>query len=404
MTKIHSYEASGDTSGSTSEGWTATSQKSAEGLPPLGPSPFQQSFKNRSVSRWLLVCGAWVSGVILVGAITRLTESGLSMTKWKPLSPTPPRTPEEWEEEFQEYLKSVEGQQRGPNMSMEEFQFIFFWEWFHRVLARGIGVVFAGPLIYFASRGYIKQASPRFKFGLGGVFFLGGCQGAMGWYMVKSGLSKSTLLDPEAKATVSAYRLAAHLTLAFTILSTLTGMAFSLRVPTLPTAAIKSKGVGMLRRVAVGTTGLMFTTAVSGAFVAGLDAGLLYNDTFPLMGEGVIPPWEDLTYKQPLIRNIFENGSAAQLWHRLMAGATTVAIISLNVAARRTALVVTYPHIRKSLNVVNTILGGQILLGVGTLLTYVHTHVAATHQAGALTLLTSLIYFCALLFSKGRVL
>ena len=358
---------------------------------------------NISVSRWLFGCAGVVAGVVVVGGITRLTESGLSIVEWKPLAGVvPPLTEQAWLEEFERYKKFPGFQQR-PDTTLSQFKYIFFWEWFHRFLARSLGVAFGIPAVYYASRGRFT-GHQGFQASLVGLFCLGGCQGALGWYMVKSGLNKN-LLDKRQKATVSAYRLASHLSLAFTIYVGMLTLAFSLRLPHYKlTFAKHLSSIKMLRGVAHGATGLMFVTAISGAFVAGLDAGLLYNDTFPLMGTGVIPPIEDLTALSPLWRNLFENHSMAQLWHRLMAGGTTCGIIALNVMARRSGVYPSVPLVARSLKLVNAALTIQVLLGMMTIMTYVHLHVAASHQAGSLVLLTSLVYLSCILSSRGRAL
>jgi cytochrome c oxidase assembly protein subunit 15 len=332
-----------------------------------------------------------------VGGITRLTESGLSIVDWRPVTGViPPITEEEWLTEFEKYKNSPEFKQKS-SMNLHQFKEIFFWEWFHRVLARSIGVVYGLPLLYYAARGTFKGRS-LFLATLVGILGLGGCQGALGWYMVKSGLDPK-LLDEKRKATVSAGRLAAHLTLAFIIYSSMLRIGLGLRYA--PAQAFQGKvPVQLLARWCFA---VMFSTAISGAFVAGLDAGLLYNDGFPLMGGRVIPPVEDLLPLTPPWRNFFEHGPMAQLWHRFMAGTTTASILMLNVAARRHRA--TLPvAVSKALKGVNHALGLQVVLGIAALLSYVATPVAASHQAGSLLLLTMLIRLCAILGSKGLVL
>jgi len=350
---------------------------------------------NKTVARWLYATSAFVGGIVVVGGITRLTESGLSIVEWKPIrGVVPPITAADWDEEFTKYKQFPEFQQK-PDMTLDEFKFIFFWEWFHRVLARSVGVVYGAPLVYFMARGYFK-GNPKFLAKLFGCMLLGAGQGAMGWYMVKSGLKKE-LLDERKKATVSAYRLAAHLSLAFLIFSCVLRLGLSLKVR--PVYVPNPVLLHMARL----TTGTMFVTAVSGAFVAGLDAGLLYCDTFPLMGEGVFPPAEDVTRLNPPIRNLFENGTAAQLWHRVMAGTTTWFVLTLNWTARRHRA--TMPlQVRKALKGVNHALAFQVLLGFATLLTYVSTPVAALHQLNSMALLGMLIRLCASMTRRAPVM
>ena len=244
----------------------------------------QKNYRNWAVSSWLFFTAGMVGGVVVVGGMTRLTESGLSIVDWRPVTGViPPRTQNEWEEEFAKYQHSPEFKQKS-HMTLDEFKTIFYWEWGHRVLARSLGIVYGVPMVYFLTRGYFK-GHPMMKVGLAGLFALGGAQGAMGWYMVKSGLDPK-LLDENKKATVSAYRLAAHLTLAFLLYASMARIAMGLRLP----AAVNFPGKFAVQNMSRISTGVMFTTAISGAFVAGLDAGLLYSDGFPLMGGRVMPP------------------------------------------------------------------------------------------------------------------
>lgn len=404
----------------------ATAGNSAEGLPTPEPH-FVASRRNKQLSRWLFGCCGIVATVVVVGGITRLTESGLSIVEWKPISGViPPLNEAQWQAEYERYKQFPEFQQKS-SMTLEEFKFIFFWEWFHRALARSIGVVYGVPLLYFTARG-VFRGHGGFAGHLYGCLALGGAQGALGWYMVKSGLDKKMLDDGKQKATVSSYRLAAHLSLAFAIYVGLLHAAISLRVPS---AGVTCAGFAhngrRLKRAARATLGVMFVTAVSGAFVAGLDAGLLYNDTFPYMGVSWVPPIEDLTVLSPLWRNPFENGMAAQLWHRIMAGSTVGCVALLNVIAscdlvpRNSAaaaattsgascggsgpLVAAHAQrVATALRLVNYSVLTQATLGLVTLLTYVDVPTAAAHQAGSVVLLSSLVHLVAVLTCRGRVL
>lgn len=353
--------------------------------------------RNRHARRWLFASSALVFGVVCVGGITRLTESGLSIVEWRPVTGIrPPLTDEEWAAEFAKYQKSPEFAQR-QNMTVDEFKMIFFWEWAHRLMARTIGIVYGVPLVYFFARGYFKGKGllgPT----LIGLLGLGGAQGAMGWYMVKSGLDPK-LLDERKKATVSAFRLAAHLTLAFIIYAGMMRISFGLGNPVLE----KFKGKMPIQFFARTSFSVMFVTAISGAFVAGHDAGLLYNDGFPFMSGGIFPPDDHIYVYDPAWRNLFENGACSQLWHRLMAGTTTTSIVLLNLACM--AYKNTVPtQVKGALRAVNAMLVVQVLLGFSALLSFVSIPIAAAHQAGSLLLLTKLIRLCALLGSKGIVL
>ena len=357
----------------------------------------QRNYRNWAVSSWLYFTGAMVGGVVVVGGMTRLTESGLSIVDWRPVTGViPPRTDAEWEAEFGKYKHSPEFKQKS-SMTLDEFKTIFFWEWGHRALARSLGIVYGVPMVYFLARGYFA-GHPVLKLGLAGLFMLGGAQGALGWYMVKSGLDPK-LLDEKKKATVSAYRLAAHLSLAFLLYSSMMRIGMGLRLPASPSFPGKFSVQSMSRI----STGVMFTTAISGAFVAGLDAGMLYSDGFPLMGGRIAPPLEELTTIDPWYRNLFENPVAAQTWHRVMAGTTTCCILLTNVVARRPGASVPWA-VKKALWVVNGALVLQVSLGVATIVTQVHIHTAASHQFGSMVLLTALIRLCAVLGSRGTIL
>jgi cytochrome c oxidase assembly protein subunit 15 len=352
------------------------------------------SARNIAVSRWLFGSCALVGGIVVVGGITRLTESGLSIVEWKPIRGViPPITQAQWEEEFAKYKQYPEFQQK-PDMTLAEFQSIFFWEWLHRVLARSMGIVYGVPLAYFMAKGYFSSHR-MFNLKLFGCLALGGGQGLLGWYMVRSGLDNG-LLEKKKKATVSAYRLAAHLSLAFTIYACMLRLAFSLRIQSV---YVPNPIFATVARICTAT---MFVTAISGAFVAGLDAGLLYCDTFPYMGESWLPPVEDVITMTPMLRNLFENPSAAQLWHRTMAGTTTWFILTMNY--------IFYSHndkmpaqVRKALKGVNHALAFQVLLGFATLMSYVATPIAVLHQMNSMALLTMLVRLCATVARRPRI-
>ncbi|GET90197.1 cytochrome oxidase assembly protein-like protein [Leishmania tarentolae] len=373
------------------------SRLSAAAASSAAAKPWVAPPHNRSVAHWLYISAACVGAVVWFGGVTRLTESGLSLVEWKPISGVrPPLTDEEWEKEFCHYQEFPEFKQK-PNMTLKEFQFIFFWEWAHRVLARSLGLVFGGPLLYYAGRGYFK-GNGKFLAGLIGILGLGAAQGFMGWYMVRSGLDNK-LLEERRKATVSAYRLAAHLILAFTIYSFMLRMGYGLKMPVMVPFPRMAK-VQLWSRLSFA---MMFVTAISGAFVAGLDAGLLYNDDFPWMAGGIFPPADHLFALEPVWRNFFENHSMVQTIHRVMAGVTFLTITGLNVAASRRRGFIP-PVVFRSLIFVNTALLCQVTLGMWTVMSTVYVPVAVSHQMGALILLTTLIRMCAVVGSRGVVL
>ncbi|EPY26998.1 cytochrome c oxidase assembly protein subunit 15 [Angomonas deanei] len=280
-------------------------------------------------------------------------------------------------------------------MTLTEFKFIFFWEWAHRVLARSVGVVFGVPLLYYMYKGRFAGNRPLLL-SLWGILSLGGAQGFMGWYMVSSGLDHS-LIEERKKVTVSSYRLASHLFLAFLIYAAMLRVGYGLKLPKCP----QFPGFKKVQLWSRASCSVMFLTAMSGAFVAGLDAGLMYNDGFPLMAGGIIPPMDHLTALEPWWRNFFENHAAAQTTHRLLAGVTFLTIAVLNSAVHRGKVT---PQVMRTLHAVNGALILQVLLGMWTVISQVDIPVAASHQFGALLLLSTLIRMCAVVGSRGVVL
>ena len=257
--------------------------------------------RNRQQIRgWLAVVLFTLFTLVLVGGATRLTESGLSITEWKPIHGViPPLSESDWEEEFAKYRQIPEYQQINRDMSLSEFKRIFWWEWAHRLLARGVGVVFALPLVFFwATRRLEPGLAPK----LAGLLLLGGLQGAVGWWMVASGL-----VD---RVDVSQYRLAAHLGLACLIFAATMVVARGLAPHSEPVSD------GFTRRFAGFLVLAVFVQIMFGGFVAGLDAGLSYND-WPLMDGAVVPG--GLMVVEPAWRNFFENPKMVQFEHRVAA-------------------------------------------------------------------------------------
>lgn len=356
------------------------------------------------VAKWILGTSAAVVGMVHVGGVTRLTKSGLSMTDWKPLGSLPPMNDAEWSTEFELYKAFPEWQQR-KSMDVEEFKVIYYWEWGHRMLGRTVGVLFAVPWAYFALRGRIP---PGYKGRMALLFSMGGAQGLVGWWMVKSGLGDDRLGDKK-EIRVSPHRLAAHLGMAFATYSMLvwTGLGI-LQFPndalkdgksrlTEMTRSISSNALRHARKLrggAVGVAHLTFLTAMSGAFVAGNDAGNAYN-TFPLMDDQWIPMDDMIDPNlKPVYRNAFENTAMVQWNHRALGTATAVSAIGLacfGLANPVTRGGIT-PQVRKGLQVLGGVAAGQVTLGIATLLNYVPITLAAAHQLGSLAVLTSGIY------------
>ncbi len=314
----------------------------------------------RILAIWLFFCAFMVMAMTGIGAVTRLTESGLSIARWDVMSGTlPPLTDEDWNHQFDIYKQTPQYQQINSGMSMEDFKGIFFWEWFHRLWGRLIGVAFALPMIFFWVKGYIP---PKDRLTYLGLLILGGGQGALGWFMVKSGL-----VD---RPSVSHFRLAAHLSLALTIYAALLWMGLRNLPMKKITVSPSLKRHGIVALICVSAT------IIWGAFVAGLDAGMIYN-TFPLMGNGFAPP--ELG-NAPFLYD----PASVQFTHRMLAMLTGFVVFSYGL--RWTIID------RK----IGTILAGwvvvQIGLGIATLLTIVAIPVAAPHQLGAILLLSFVLY------------
>jgi heme a synthase len=336
----------------------------------------------RPVAIWLFVCCAMIFAMVVIGGITRLTWSGLSITEWQPvMGAIPPLSAADWQAEFAKYQQTSQYKLLNTGMSLADFKTIFLWEYVHRLWGRLIGFVYLLPFLYFLIRGRIPR---RLAWPLAGIFGLGFAQGALGWWMVESGLAN--------RIEVSQYRLTAHLALALVIYAATLWTALGLITPTsaLPDQrrreASAASGWG-LRRGAEAVLCLVAITIVAGGFVAGLNAGLTYN-TFPLMDGQFVPAG----YAQlaPFIRNWFENVAAVQFDHRLLAETTVTSVIVLWLAARHATL----PHpARVALNALLAIALLQLSLGISTLLLVVPIPLAAAHQAGAVLLLTAVIVF-----------
>lgn len=352
---------------------------------------------------WLLGTAGLVAGMVSVGGMTRLTKSGLSMTDWKIQGSMPPITREEWEREFDRYKTFPEYQQR-KNMTLEEFKVIFWWEYGHRQMGRGIGLAYTLPLIYFAATKQIpKSMFPR----LGFLFALGGGQGLIGWWMVKSGLE----VDPNQRKEirVSPYRLATHLGMAFTTYTALlwTGLTvlqpeskLNSILPTLETSAFNA--IKRIRTVGIGAATLIASTIISGAYVAGNDAGRAYN-TWPKMGDDWIP-MDDIWDADLGWRNFTENTATVQFDHRMLAMSSLGTVASMFILARRNPKIwsVLPANTKKALTATIGMAGIQVSLGISTLLLYVPVSLGVLHQAGSLALLTLTTWTIHTLRMSGR--
>jgi len=324
-----------------------------------------------AVGVWLLVLAAMVFVMIVIGGLTRLTGSGLSMVEWQPVTGwLPPLSDAGWQDTFAKYQAYPEYQKVNLGMTLGEFKAIFWLEYVHRLWGRLIGVAFLGPFLVFLFKGWVERPLvPK----LAAMFVLGGLQGGLGWYMVKSGLVD----DPN----VSPYRLTAHLGLALAIYGSMLWVAFGLLwardpVPGSPTRA----------RAARALLALVFVTALSGGLVAGLDAGFAYN-TFPLMDGALVPA--GLVELEPWFLNVFENVTTVQFNHRVLAIIVVIAVLAFWWRARRTALG------RRGWWAVNGLpiaVLVQAALGISTLLLAVPTPLAVLHQAGAVGVFTLVLW------------
>ena len=328
----------------------------------------------RPVRIWLYALAGFVLVILMVGGITRLTESGLSITSWKPVSGVvPPLNEEQWQAEFEAYQQIPQYSVVNSWMTLEDFKFIFFWEWLHRLLGRLLGVFFIVPFTVFL----VQKRLPRhLAMPLFGLFILGGFQGLLGWWMVSSGLSELT--------SVSQYRLAAHLTAAALLFLALTYVARSLTPGAVPQLVGKTQ-VGQAWILLV----LFVVQIAAGAFVAGLDAGMGYN-TWPLMDGALIP--SGMAVMDPFWRNLFENALTVQFIHRTIAYGITVYILLLVWWQSRNG---GFTGVFGWLPRLAILVGLQVVLGIATLLMSVPISLAVGHQALAFLLAGSTVAYIA---------
>ena len=312
------------------------------------------------VRNWLVVVAAMIFFMIVLGALTRLTESGLSMVEWKPLTGVlPPMTAEAWQAELQKYLSSPQGRLVNRSFTVPEFQQIYWLEFFHRLWGRLIGIAFAVPLAWFWLTG---RLTPWLKPRLLVMLVLGGLQGALGWAMVASGL-----VD---RPSVSHYRLAAHLLLAVSLYAYTVWLILEL-------GGGGRRDDPRTRRKASALIGFVLVVMMFGALMAGLRAGSAHS-TFPTMSGYWVPP--GLFDLQPWWVNFFENGTTIQFVHRWLAKLLVLGVLALLIRARRPE---TFAAAAMALV--------QLCLGIATILSGVNVALASAHQAGAVLLLTTLI-------------
>ncbi len=315
------------------------------------PAPVAAREGDRAVAAWLLACCALVFAMVVVGGVTRLTHSGLSIVEWQPIvGALPPLDEAGWQETFGKYKQTPEYRLVNPSINLDGFKGIFWWEYIHRLLGRLIGAAFLLPFLWFALRGRIARTL-TWKFAV--IFGLGALQGALGWYMVQSGLVD----DPR----VSQYRLTAHLGIAFLIYAAMRRFAFAL-------------------------TALIFVMALSGGLVAGIRAGLAYN-TFPLMNGRLVPP--EIFSLEPWYLNFSSNMATVQFDHRLIAWLLAFLAPWFWLRVRREAA---SSRAKLGADLLLAMLALQIALGIATLLLAVPIPLAAAHQAGALLVFSAALF------------
>ena len=320
------------------------------------------------ISTWLGLCAFTVLGMILLGGVTRLTESGLSMVDWRPIMGViPPMTETEWLDTFEAYKQYPEYQKINMGMDLAGFKQIFWFEYLHRILGRLIGILYFVPLVWFALRKMIaSHLSPMLVL----LLALGGAQGLLGWYMVQSGL-----VD---RPSVSQYRLTAHLGLAVAIYALLVWMTLRVRANASPALSRLGQS-GWLVLISV------YTLILSGGFMAGTDAGFSYP-TWPLMGETFVPQG----YYAGGWQATFESVATIHFNHRVLAYgvALLILVISLHTLAHSSD-----HNCRRAAWLMLLVLTGQLILGISTVLSHVAIPIAAAHQVGAVLLLTAVLYW-----------
>ena len=341
--------------------------------------------QHRTVAIWLFVVALLIALMVVVGGLTRLTGSGLSITEWHPVTgAVPPLSDSAWQAEFAKYQRIPQFRFENPHMDVTAFKAIYWWEWSHRLLGRLLGFAFLLPFLYFAATGAIARADfPRMI----GLFALGGLQGFVGWWMVQSGL--------ETRVSVSQYRLAIHLGVALILFGAIVWTA--LDYWRAPSASLRSAPPPLRRRGKLFPWALAFAVLVYlqmllGALVAGLHAGLIYN-TWPSMDGRVFP--EHPFFHQPWWVNFGESPGLAQFDHRIGAYIVALSALALWMASRRANVA------RASAHAVLAVTGFQIVLGILTLLNQAPVALAALHQATAVALFASAVWYAQSLSAQS---
>lgn len=336
-----------------------------------------------AIAAWLFVVAALVFVMVVVGGATRLTGSGLSITEWQPIiGVIPPLTEADWKIALEKYRQIPQYQLINKGMSLDAFKAIYWWEWGHRFLGRVIGLAFAVPLVFFIARGAIRG---RFAVRMAVLFVLGGLQGVLGWYMVKSGLVDRT--------DVSQYRLAAHMTFASVLFAALVWTALTVACAGRTEIRLRTLAPGS-RTLAAIVVAATFVQIFLGALVAGLKAGLTYN-TWPLMDGRFIP--NGLGTLEPWWRNLFENVTTVQFDHRIGAYVLTTLVAVQVFRVLRTA---DDRATRRSALALALIVALQVVIGIWTLLAVVPLSLALLHQAVAILVLGAAVWHAHAVFRR----
>ncbi|TJZ86990.1 heme A synthase [Paracoccus hibiscisoli] len=329
----------------------------------------------RAIRAWLAVLFLLVLAMIVVGGATRLTGSGLSITEWKPVTGAiPPMNAADWQSEFDLYRQIPQYQELNAGMSLSEFQFIYWWEWGHRLLGRVVGLVWALGFVFFWATSRIPTGWTPRLLGLGA---LGGLQGAIGWWMVSSGLNEGML-------RVASYRLATHLGIAFLILGLITWYVLQLSRTEAELLRSRRAGEAKLFRMSTGLMHLTFVQILLGALVAGIDAGRTYTG-WPTMGGEWIPAaiWDGTLGW----RNFFENPALVQFIHRMTGYLLAIFAVVVWLRARRSP----HPVTRRAYGLMIVAMAAQIALGIANVIYASPMHLALTHQFGAVVLFAVLL-------------